>query len=88
MKKRRKTRRKYRTTKSKIKSPTKGKAKGKAKRKTYRRRKRATKKAAVPTPRKRISDALGITRDRNAPPEANGSSFSLMGNPNSLDFAG
>lgn len=61
---------------------TKGK-KGKARRRVTRK-----KKPAVPSPRKRLADALGLhDKTSSVQIEPSGSAFSLFGNPNSLDVA-
>jgi len=70
--------------KTKKRQRTKGRVRGKGRRKMNRSRKKAD---SVPTPRERLAQALGL-QDK---PSYSGmldtsSSFSLLGNPNSLDF--
>ena len=70
--------------KSKRRQRTKGHSRAKGRRKTRKSRKKAD---SIPTPRERLAQALGL-QDK---PSYSGtldttSSFSLLGNPNSLDF--
>lgn len=72
---------KKRKTTNRKKRRVKTKGKGKGKRRVTRR-----KPAAVPTPRKRLADALGL-HDKGTVQLEPSCQFSLFGNPNSLDGA-
>lgn len=78
----RKTKTKKRATKRRKTTKTAG---NRRKRKTRTKTKsKKSKKLAVPSPRKRLADALGLGEKNSAAAEP-GSHFSLFGNPNDLD---